>query len=146
MTEAENRLWFHLRAHRFIGCKFRRQQPLGPYVVDFVSFSERMIIEADGGQHSASEADRERDAWLLHEGFRVLRFWNHDILQNTPAVLDAIWSALCAAPSPPAPLPQGERGEKPSPSPLAEEESPDLSPSPLAGVGLGCGEPHTTDE
>jgi very-short-patch-repair endonuclease len=133
MTEAEHRLWFHLRAHRFAGFKFRRQQPVGHYVVDFISFSERMIIEADGGQHNASGSDRTRDAWLEREGFRVLRFWNHDILQNTQAVLDAIWNALRAEPSPPAPLPQGERGAR-------------QSPSPLAGEGLGRGESHTTDE
>ena len=113
MTDAEHRLWRHLRAHRFDHFKFRRQQPLGPYVVDFVSFSERLIIEADGGQHNAKRSDRERDAWLVQEGFRVLRFWNHDILQNTPVVLDAIWLALKSVPSPPAPLPQGERGDKP---------------------------------
>ena len=111
MTEAEHRLWFHLRAHRFAGCKFRRQQPLGPYIVDFISFSERMIIEADGGQHNASESDRERDAWLAREGFRVLRFWNHDILQNTQVVLDAVWLALQGVPLSPTPLPQGERGD-----------------------------------
>ena len=167
MTDAEHRLWFHLRAHRFDGCKFRRQQPLGPYIVDFVHFGSRLVIEADGGQHNDDPADRVRDKWLRGQGFRVLRFWNGDILQNTGVVLEEIWRALRAGPSPPAPLPQGERGAKleqaemspsplaeeeahTSPSPLAEEEarispSPlageeaNMSPSPLAGEGLGRG-------
>ncbi|WP_460457680.1 endonuclease domain-containing protein [Arenimonas alkanexedens] len=113
MTEAEHRLWFHLRAHRFAGFKFKRQQPLGAYIVDFVAFRHRLVVEADGGQHHASLRDGVRDAWLAGQGFRVLRFWNHEVLQNTQGVLDEIWRALCAGPSPPAPLPQGERGAKP---------------------------------
>lgn len=110
MTEAEQRLWLHLRAHRFDGQKFRRQQPIGPYIVDFVHFGVRLIIEADGGQHNASETDVLRDIWLRHEGFRVLRFWNHEILQNTDAVLDVIWAAL-----------REERPLSPDPSPASGE-------------------------
>ena len=115
MTDAEHRLWKHLRAHRLDGEKFRRQQLIGPYIVDFVHFGARLIVEADGGQHVQSPRDAARDAWLMRQGFRVLRFWNDEILQQTDAVLESIWKALREeAPSPPAPLPQGERGEQPT--------------------------------
>ncbi|MGQ0698110.1 MAG: endonuclease domain-containing protein [Panacagrimonas sp.] len=117
MTDAESLLWRHLRAHRLDGQKFRRQQPIGPYVVDFVHFGARVIVEADGGQHNDNAHDRERDAWLVGEGFKVMRFWNTDILKDTDAVLAAIWEVVADgerppvnSPSPPAPLPQGERG------------------------------------
>jgi len=114
MTDAEHRLWKHLRAHRLEGQKFRRQQPIGPYIVDFVHFGARLVIEADGGQHAESSSDRTRDDWLARQGFLVLRFWNDDILQRTDAALESIWRALHErAPSPPTPLPQGERGEHP---------------------------------
>ncbi|UJB31052.1 endonuclease domain-containing protein [Chromobacterium sp. Beijing] len=96
MTDAEQRLWKQLRAHRLNGEKFRRQQPIGPYIVDFVHFDSRLIIEADGGQHHESRGDAARDAWLQAQGFRVMRFWNNDILHNQDAVLEAIWQALNA--------------------------------------------------
>lgn len=112
MTDAESLLWRHLRAHRLDGQKFRRQQALGPYVVDFVHFGARVIVEADGGQHNENEKDEARDAWLRSQGFTVLRFWNDQLLQSTDSVLEVIWAAVSsAAPSPPAPLPQGERGD-----------------------------------
>jgi very-short-patch-repair endonuclease len=110
-TVAEERLWYHLRAHRLEGLKFKRQQPLGPYVVDFVCFDRKLIVEADGSQHLDSIADQDRDAWFMAQGYRVLRFWNHEILQQTERVLQAILYAS-RAPSPPTPLPQGERGER----------------------------------
>lgn len=136
-TDAERVLWRHLRAHRFQGQKFRRQQPLGPYILDFVHFGAKLVIEADGGQHAESRRDSARDAWLASEGFRVLRFWNDQILRETEAVLEAILHALGEpAPSPPTCLrfarasgaigchrqpinvplrfPQGERGEQPA--------------------------------
>ncbi|KLI99109.1 endonuclease domain-containing protein [Luteimonas sp. FCS-9] len=103
MTEAERLLWCHLRAHRFDGQKFRRQQPIGPYIADFVHFGARLIVEADGGQHAESSRDAVRDAWLKAQGFQVLRFWNHDILQHTESVLEAIWNALREAPLSPDP-------------------------------------------
>jgi len=120
MTEAEQLLWRHLRAHRLHDQKFRRQRPIGPYIVDFVHFGARVIIEADGGQHNGSDNDAMRDAWLRSQGFTVLRFWNNEILQNTEAVLEAVLKELAkGVPSPPPPLshgtsfasPQGERGE-----------------------------------
>lgn len=113
LTDAERVLWRHLRAHRFQGQKFRRQQPLGPYILDFVHFGAKLVIEADGGQHSESSSDAVRDDWLTSEGFRVLRFWNHQILREPEAVLEQILSALqVSSPSPPAPPPPGGRGEK----------------------------------
>jgi len=93
MTDAERLLWKHLRAHRLNGNKFRRQQPIGPYIVDFVHFAEHLIIECDGGQHNESSSDRRRDAWLQQQGFRVLRFWNHEILNETESVLTSIYDA-----------------------------------------------------
>lgn len=93
-TDAERLLWRHLRAHHFAGCKFRRQQPLGPYIVDFVCFSARLIVELDGGQHLASTRDAERDRRLRASGYTVLRFWNDDVLVRTEAVLEEILRAL----------------------------------------------------
>ncbi|WP_339782959.1 endonuclease domain-containing protein [uncultured Marinobacter sp.] len=94
MTDAEKLLWYHLRAYRLNGKRFRRQQPLGPYIVDFVHFGSRVIVEADGGQHNDSLSDKERDAWLRSQGFRVLRFWNHEILRRADVVLSVIYEAL----------------------------------------------------
>ncbi len=110
MTEAEQLLWRHLRAHRLCGEKFRRQTPIGPYIVDFVHFGARVAIEADGGHHNGNASDAVRDAWLRSRGFTVLRFWNDEILRNTDAVLEVILRAVGrgAPPSPPAPLPPGE--------------------------------------
>jgi very-short-patch-repair endonuclease len=99
MTDAERRLWYLLRAHRFEGIKIKRQAPIGRYIVDFVSFERRLIFEVDGAQHADSEADRRRTRWLEGEGFRVLRFWNNEVLNNTSGVLETILSAV-ADPSP----------------------------------------------
>lgn len=107
MTDAELRLWSRLRGHQ-TGSHFRRQAPLERYVLDFVCFPARLVIEVDGGQHAESEADRVRDAWLKERGFRVLRFWNNDVLGNTDGVVETIMAALTAAPPPqPSPI-QGE--------------------------------------
>jgi very-short-patch-repair endonuclease len=97
MTEAEKRLWYWLRAHRFRGVAFRRQTPIGQYIVDFVSHERRLIIEIDGGQHNENKADALRDQWLSSKGYRVLRFWNSDILRNRDAVLERISDAICRA-------------------------------------------------
>lgn len=89
-TEAEKRLWFHLRNRRLDGLKFRRQVPLGPYIADFYCAEAQLIIEADGGQHAHNAQDNIRDASLSAAGFHVLRFWNSDILSNTTGVLARI--------------------------------------------------------
>lgn len=99
-TEAEKRLWSKLRAKQLAGFKFRRQQPLGPYVVDFINFEKRLIIEVDGGQHALQkERDNERDCWLNERGFEVLRYWNNEIIDNLDGVLEAILKVL-TSPSP----------------------------------------------
>jgi very-short-patch-repair endonuclease len=94
MTDAEHALWRILRNRQFVQTKFRRQVPIGPYIADFVCYQARLIIEADGGQHSESRHDAVRDAWFAAQGFRVLRFWNNDILQNPEGVATAITMAL----------------------------------------------------
>ena len=115
MTDAERLLWRHLRAHRLCGEKFRRQHPIGPYIVDFMHFGARLVIEADGGQHNGSATDAVRDTWLRSRGFKVLRFWNDEILLNIDGVLEAILGELTLAPlSPlsPGPSPARERGDR----------------------------------
>ena len=84
------------------GFKFRQQAPIGPYIVDFVCFEKKVIIECDGGQHAESTCkDQRRDKWLAGQGFHVLRFWNHDFLQNKEGVLEVILRACCnKTPSP----------------------------------------------
>ena len=118
-TPAEHKLWAKLRGASLDGFKFRRQQRVGIYFCDFVCQSARLVIEVDGGTHEGAEAqakDERRTAFLEHEGYRVARFTNADVMKNLEGVLIAIRSALRAsdAPSPaPAaqghPLPQGER-------------------------------------
>jgi very-short-patch-repair endonuclease len=96
-SEAEIRLWAALRGRRLAGYKFRRQHPIGPHIVDFVCTKHRIIVEADGGQHNDNVADDVRTKWLTHQGWRVLRFWNNDILSNTEGVIETILAALRAA-------------------------------------------------
>lgn len=113
MTPAERKLWFALRDRRFANFKFRRQVPIGRYIVDFVSFECRVIVEVDGSQHSESAYDAKRDAWLTSQGFIVLRLWNLNVLTNLGGALDALAETIKTRPSPGAarrPLPQGERG------------------------------------
>ncbi|MBI4332316.1 MAG: endonuclease domain-containing protein [Chloroflexi bacterium] len=90
-TDAERLLWSRLRRKQLDGFKFRRQQPIGRYVVDFVCFERKLIVELDGGQHDeARQRDEERTAWLNKEGFRVLRFWNNDVFGN----LEGVWEVI----------------------------------------------------
>lgn len=111
MTDTEQLLWKHLRAHRLAGYKFKRQQPIGAYIVDFVCFTAHCIVEADGGQHlEQAEYDARRDAWLKSQGFTVLRFWNNDILTNTEGVLETIVAACRANAPSPQPLSHQGRG------------------------------------
>ena len=93
-TDTERAMWHLLRSRRFDGVKFRRQVPIGPYVVDFASIRHRLVVELDGGQHADSLSDAKRDAFLAAEGWRVLRFWNHEALQNRNGVLEVIQLAL----------------------------------------------------
>ena len=92
-TDAERRLWQLLRGHRLGGLKFRRQVPLDGIILDFVCFEARLVVEVDGGQHADSAADALRDRRLAGLGFRVLRFWNNDVLQNPAGVATAILAA-----------------------------------------------------
>ena len=112
-TEAEKRLWLLLRDRRLSTCKFRRQQVIKPYIADFVCFEQRLVIEADGSQHADNKNDARRDAFLRAQGFRLLRFWNNQILEESEAVSLAIFSALY--PHPPKPSawapPSPEMGE-----------------------------------
>lgn len=95
MTDAERALWRVLRDREAMaGHKFRRQHPIGPYVVDFVCLERGLIVEADGGQHWKSSLDARRDALLVEKGFQVLRFWNNDILQNLEGVCEMILRQL----------------------------------------------------
>ena len=96
-TVAERKLWHALRDRRFDGLKFRRQVPIGSYIVDFVCLKTGLIVEADGGQHSENTYDLERDTWLNAQGFTVLRFWNSEISDNLEGVRHAIADA--ASPS-----------------------------------------------
>jgi very-short-patch-repair endonuclease len=92
-TQAESLLWSRLRARRLAGVKFRRQQPIGKMIVDFVSFERRVVIELDGGQHATAELkvkDEERDRFLRKGGFTVLRFWDNEIFVNLEGVLEVI--------------------------------------------------------
>jgi very-short-patch-repair endonuclease len=117
LTDAERKLWSVLRNRQLQGAKFRRQQPIGPFIADFVCQNGRLVIEADGGQHSDSLADARRTAFLESKGYRVLRFWNNDILNNVDGVAQVIAKALST----------------PHPAQAAPE-----SPSPSRGEGTGA--------
>ena len=90
-TDAERPLWRHLKAKQLDGLKFRRQEQIGRFIVDFVCYEKSLIVEADGGQHAVEiEKDEERTRWLEAQGFKVLRFWNHEILTNIEGVIDSV--------------------------------------------------------
>ena len=121
-TDAETKLWQLLRDRQVEGAKFRRQHPIPPYVVDFYCHQAGLVVEVDGGQHSDQRRyDEERSRFLEERGLRVLRFWNHEVLNETEAVLEKIWSALTPA------LSQGEREWSPALSQGEREWSPALS-------------------
>jgi very-short-patch-repair endonuclease len=114
-TKAERIIWRAVRAHRLQGVHFRRQTPIGPYIVDFVSHRCKLIVELDGGQHfdDAYEArDARRDKFLRAKGFRVLRFSNYDVMTNLEGVWDVIAAAVDEALPPPYPPPQAGEGFK----------------------------------
>ena len=96
-TDAERIFWALLRGGRLAGLRFRRQQPIGPYIVDFFCPSAKLIIELDGGQHGRDEAvvyDEGRTRFLEARGYRVLRFWNHEVVANGDVAMEAIWRAV----------------------------------------------------
>ena len=103
-TEAEARLWSRLRNRMLGGFKFRRQVPIGPYIADFLCAERMLIVEADGGQHADNAADLCRTRFLEERGYRVIRFWNPDVLSNTDGVLEMILIALGEAPPHPSHL------------------------------------------
>ena len=129
MTPAERRLWRHLSdLPKSDGGHFRRQAPVGPYIVDFANHSLRLLIEVDGDQHGREEgrlADQVRDHWLRAQGYQVLRFWNGDILHQIEGVMTEIARYVPSGPPPPTPPHEGEgrggRGDLSSPSPLMGE-------------------------
>jgi very-short-patch-repair endonuclease len=107
MTEAERKLWGRLKTKQIEGLRFRRQEPIGEYIVDFACYEKRIIIELDGDGHLLKvEKDNERDDWFSQHGFKVLRFWNQEVLGNLEGVLVMVWNA-CNHP-PPSPLPSRE--------------------------------------
>jgi very-short-patch-repair endonuclease len=116
-TPAERRLWSMLRDRRMPVAKFRRQHVIAPYIADFACLERLLIIEADGGQHADSKSDGQRDAYVARLGFRVLRFWNNEVLENASGVFEMIYAAL----------------HTPHP-PTAAQWAP---PSPHAGRGAG---------
>ncbi|UUL83323.1 endonuclease domain-containing protein [Sphingomonas qomolangmaensis] len=123
-TEAERLLWQQLSARKVAGVRFNRQFPIGPCICDFVSRSAKLIIEVDGGQHEAQSAkDARRTAYLEAQGYRVLRFWNNDVIERIEGVVGEIVRVL---------------GDTPSPSPSREREGNQLPPSRLReGSGEG---------
>jgi very-short-patch-repair endonuclease len=108
-TDAERLLWRKLRFWQIDGLKFRRQQPLGHYIGDFICLEKRLVIEVDGGQYAEQgDYDARRDAWLREQGFTVLRFWNNDVLKNFEGVIAKIFETLKSSPFL-SPSPQGGR-------------------------------------
>lgn len=125
MTDAERRLWSALRGRRLQNYKFRRQHPLGPFIADFACIEYRLIVEADGGQHADNDGDRRRTAWLERHGWRVVRFWNNEILGNSEGVQMAVLQVLegrdtqrsphlPASRAPSSPVNTGEGGAQPA--------------------------------
>ena len=110
MTDAERHLWKYLRQRQVSGCKFRRQVAVGPYIADFACFEKGLIVEVDGGQHCDSRTDLLRDVFLRRQGFKVLRFWNHDVLANIGGVVWVIAKMLATCSPHPNPPPQAGEG------------------------------------
>jgi len=95
MTDAEDLIWYHLRGRRLQGFKFKRQVPIGEYIVDFVCHHKKLIIELDGGQHAEALAyDEKRTCFLESKGYKVIRFWNNEVFRETEAMLEVIMTEL----------------------------------------------------
>ncbi|WP_079543304.1 endonuclease domain-containing protein [Bradyrhizobium lablabi] len=97
-TKAEAALWYRLRSRSLNGYKFVRQEPIGPFTVDLICRERRLAIEVDGGQHADNPGDAVRDKWLVDHNYRVLRFWNNDVMGNMAGVLESIATALAEGP------------------------------------------------
>jgi very-short-patch-repair endonuclease len=116
-TDAERELWARLRSRQLFGFKFRRQYPIGSFITDFCCFEQHLVVELDGGQHAEqTEADQRRSDLLTRHGYRVLRFWDNDVMQNMNGVLQRITEALSSSnvnltPSP-VPSPRGRGSER----------------------------------
>ena len=111
-TKAENLLWQKLRNRQLEGFKFRRQQPVGSYILDFVNFKKGIVIEVDGGQHTIlKDKDKKRDAWLNAEGFEVMRFWNNEVFENLDGILQVIRTKLITPSPGPSHEGRGHRSE-----------------------------------
>lgn len=93
-TDAETKLWHRIRNRQISGFKFVRQEPIGNYICDFVCRDQCLVVEVDGGQHLESKSDETRDVWLAGQGYRVMRFWNNDVLSNIDGVLTMLDKAL----------------------------------------------------
>ncbi len=149
-TDAEGLLWHYLRGKQLDGYKFRRQQPIGPYITDFACLSEKLLIELDGSQHAEWKTrDEERDAFLRQAGYRILRFWNNEVFKNCLGVLERIYAALHPHPS------FAEESQSPQSPPLEEQlppqsppfegEPPPRFPPPLRGRVRVGGDPSPKD-
>jgi len=97
MTDAERKLWFRIRNNQ-LGVKFRRQQPIGNYIADFICFEKKLVIEIDGGEHLENKRDEARDKWFRKQRFQILRFWNNEVLANLEGVLKIIKEKLSPSP------------------------------------------------
>jgi very-short-patch-repair endonuclease len=114
MTDTERFVWDRIRHRQIGGFKFRRQSPVGPYIVDFVCFEAKVVLELDGGQHDlASLEDAARTHWLQSQGFRVVRFWNHEVFEDWEFIEAHLYSFVIAGstPHPPPPPPGGREQE-----------------------------------
>ena len=112
LTDAERHLWRQIRDRQLLGYKFRRQTPVGRYVVDFICLEQRLIVELDGGQHAEQkDYDASRSDWLEQRGYTVLRFWNHEVFGNLEGVKEIIVKHLLRTPHPVLP-PQGGKGRR----------------------------------
>ena len=107
-TDTEQYLWRQLRDRQIEGFKFRRQHPIGRYIVDFVNLEKKVVVELDGGQHALDPGDRMRDEWLQTEGYKVLRYWDNQVFGNLEGVLETIRDALLT----PHPNPPPSRGRR----------------------------------
>jgi very-short-patch-repair endonuclease len=130
-TEAEKKLWYHLRNRKVLGAKFRRQQSFGPYILDFYCAELKLAVELDGGQHGGTKGiirDEQRDEYLKQEGVIVLRFWNNQLFDEFEGVLDMIYTTLKGQTPHPNPLPQGERERSSTTRECAEGSAQPSSP------------------